>query len=258
MKLKDQLNHIHDEFRLYRVDEGVGLIRPSLSYEEKRVMRIRDTGYSVNDLMSADFNVYFLNQDSCALRVNEEQVKSAGFGSQKSAVGKSVFDMVPVIPKLIANSVRQNDLTVMKTKKLHLLEEEHIDLKNITCYRYITIKLPWFDSERKIIGIFGCSIEVSHHSLAKSLQQIINMGIFSSINPPTNIPLPGFIHSNHYLSKREIQILEHLVRCKTARQIGSILNISARTVEVHLMNIKQKMGVSSKAELIDKVIDHFI
>jgi NarL family two-component system response regulator LiaR len=49
------------------------------------------------------------------------------------------------------------------------------------------------------------------------------------------------------LSKREIQILELAARGVTNKQIGEQLNLSSRTIEVHMHNIFMKLGVSSRA-----------
>ena len=59
------------------------------------------------------------------------------------------------------------------------------------------------------------------------------------------------------LSKRELECLRHTLRGHSAKQTANVLGISHRTVEEHLSNIKIKMGVASKAKLIEKVIDHF-
>jgi len=56
------------------------------------------------------------------------------------------------------------------------------------------------------------------------------------------------------LSSRENQCLYLTIRGKTAKQIAKILGISNRTVEEYLMNVKNKMGVASKAEVIEKII----
>jgi LuxR family transcriptional regulator len=58
------------------------------------------------------------------------------------------------------------------------------------------------------------------------------------------------VHNNAKLSKREIQCLTWLINGKTSQEIGSILNISYRTVVNHLENIKQKTGCYKLAQLI--------
>ncbi len=71
----------------------------------------------------------------------------------------------------------------------------------------------------------------------------------------TNFQLGSEFISN--LTKREIDCLQLLVKGKAAREIGEILNLSKRTVEFYLANIKSKLFVSSKSDLIEKVIDYF-
>jgi len=59
------------------------------------------------------------------------------------------------------------------------------------------------------------------------------------------------------LTKREIECLNLTVKGKPAKKVAYELRISQRTVEEHLTNIKKKMGVFSKAELIEKSLTLF-
>ena len=56
------------------------------------------------------------------------------------------------------------------------------------------------------------------------------------------------------LSKREAECLRHLLHGKTCKGIANILEISAKTVEYYLAQLKQKFNCYSKAELIEKAI----
>ncbi len=51
------------------------------------------------------------------------------------------------------------------------------------------------------------------------------------------------------LSDRERQVLKLLAEGKTVKEIGYILDVSAKTVETHRLNIRDKLGISSLAEL---------
>ncbi|MGA9777855.1 MAG: response regulator transcription factor [Limisphaerales bacterium] len=51
------------------------------------------------------------------------------------------------------------------------------------------------------------------------------------------------------LSKRELEVLEHVVQGRMNKQIAANLNINERTVKLHRTNIKRKLGVQSVAEL---------
>jgi DNA-binding CsgD family transcriptional regulator len=53
------------------------------------------------------------------------------------------------------------------------------------------------------------------------------------------------------LAPRELQCLENLVKNKTAKESAKILNLSHRTVEAYINNLKQKLGVTYKKELFN-------
>src|SRR4029078_1983764 len=114
------------------------------------------------------------------------------------------------------------------------------------------IKFPWYECDR-LIGVFGCSIVFGNQSISKVLQQILEIGLADYSSSKTI--LPGSVIMNTYLTKREAEIAYYLVLGKTAKQIGTHLQLSQRTIEKHVENIKLKMRVTSKPELIEKLIE---
>lgn len=52
------------------------------------------------------------------------------------------------------------------------------------------------------------------------------------------------------LTEREIEVLRGAARGRTNKQIGVELDISARTVQVHLHTIFQKLGVANRTEAV--------
>lgn len=60
---------------------------------------------------------------------------------------------------------------------------------------------------------------------------------------------PGYHFGNLYFTQREFQCINYLVRGKTAGEIAIILNISKRTVETHIQNIKRKMNCFNQFRL---------
>lgn len=52
-----------------------------------------------------------------------------------------------------------------------------------------------------------------------------------------------------YLSKREIATLQLIAEGHTAEEIAQVMNTSIKTVALHRRNIKQKLGLSTTAEL---------
>lgn len=56
------------------------------------------------------------------------------------------------------------------------------------------------------------------------------------------------------LSKREMEILQQLATGKTSKDIAEILFISKNTVDTHIKNIKEKLNIRKKGELIRFVL----
>ena len=59
-------------------------------------------------------------------------------------------------------------------------------------------------------------------------------------------------YKNIDLSKRECECLFYMLHGQSAQNISNVLGITRRTVESYIENIKNKMAVSSKRDLIDK------
>lgn len=55
------------------------------------------------------------------------------------------------------------------------------------------------------------------------------------------------------LSHREQECVNFIVQGLTAKQIGKALNISNRTVETYLENVKRKLCCHNRAELLWKL-----
>lgn len=66
----------------------------------------------------------------------------------------------------------------------------------------------------------------------------------------TNIEKFYLMTHDIFISKREMECLYYLSLGKSAKEIGRILKISPRTVESYLINIRRKVGLNTKNELI--------
>lgn len=52
------------------------------------------------------------------------------------------------------------------------------------------------------------------------------------------------------LSKREQEVLGHVLAGRTSREIGELIGLSARTVEFHRANVMAKLGAANATELV--------
>jgi two-component system, NarL family, response regulator LiaR len=58
------------------------------------------------------------------------------------------------------------------------------------------------------------------------------------------------------LTERELEVLTHAASGKTNKEIGGILFISDRTVQGHLKNIYEKLGVATRTEAVTVALQH--
>jgi DNA-binding CsgD family transcriptional regulator len=61
-------------------------------------------------------------------------------------------------------------------------------------------------------------------------------------------------HSDIYFTRREMDVLLHLLHGKTAKQTAGMLGISSRTVENICERIKEKANCKNKYDLIAKYL----
>lgn len=64
-----------------------------------------------------------------------------------------------------------------------------------------------------------------------------------------------FLPSECRLTPRQIQIAQHIMVGRTAREIAQLLLVSPRTIETHVENMKSRMGCINRAELILRFSD---
>lgn len=240
MKNKVNLIGISDELCLQQYRQGVKLIRPD---------KFDKSTYTVKSVLELPFCVYFINQNSQHQKLNEHSAAACDFSSVKDGIGKSIAERLKLKSAL---RILNNDLDVMKSNRRKIVEEP-ISYKNEKSIEGIAVKIPWYNSDDKIIGIFGCSIVYGLHSNPDFIEQML--GLHRETN--NKIRLLSNINGI-YITRRERDILNHTLRGKSAKEVGHNLHISQKTVEFHLDNLKLKFRASSKSELIDNIISHLI
>lgn len=62
--------------------------------------------------------------------------------------------------------------------------------------------------------------------------------------------------ANRPLSKRELEVLQHIVNGHSNKEIAATLNLSANTVAVHRANIMDALNIRNTAELVVYAIRH--
>lgn len=61
-----------------------------------------------------------------------------------------------------------------------------------------------------------------------------------------------------FLTKKEKQVIKHLMDGYSSKEIAAMLDVSPRTIETHRANVLNKFGLKNTTELIKKVIEQKI
>lgn len=236
---------ISEEFIIHPCGNGIKLIAPnSLSAITS------NSTCTVKDAMQFSCNVAFSNTDIAIQKINEQTAATLGFESPFKAIGDNISSM---IKKDCAEKVFHCNFKALKTRKV-IIDEGEIIRKDELPLNRLSLYMPWFDNDDRIIGAFGCSIIIGMQSLAKFFTHIQALGLLSQIKSPESNP--SFFDKNTiHFSKRENECIYHIIRGKTLKEVAHILGLSKRTVEYYFECIKNKLGVNNKSDAITKLLD---
>ena len=253
MPLPNKFIDTSGELFIYRYGSGVKLIRPDKPNNLKYSGTFYDRRLSIDSLLRMPFAVYLENVEHITISSNEITAKACGFASLKDFIGKPAFNYFKketILNKLTNHKkVLENNIMVIAEESALRQDDSEVNT--------LSVRMPWYNDNNKIIGLFGCSIILGKNPLAESLTEIAKLGLLDLDRVQhTNICFGSEMLSVG-LSKREVDCLRLTVRGKPAKQVAYELRLSQRTVEQYLDNIKRKMNVSSKAALIERGVEYF-
>lgn len=243
------MNHtnLHPEYLLTRHLNGVKLLRPSQCPQ-----RLKNSVTNIGDLNNMPFNVFYMNHDHQILEANDATCTSVGFYERKDCYGTSVVDLCN--DREQNNRILAHDNEVIQERNLKFYNETH-ELSNEISIQAISLKMPLYDENAKLAGVFGCSVIVDHNNskkVSENISIISNLFLTDSIRHHV---MPGQIINECYLTKRELDVAKWLLRGKTLKQTALILGLSPRTVENYFQTMKSKLNVRSKSEFLDKLFN---
>lgn len=232
------------DFEFSLLGRGVQLKKPQSSNSSNELKKT----LFVENLLKLPMSVYFVNVKSEVQNVSQYCLDFVDL-SFKKCYGKTIHDISPCS---LSEQVIRNDQFILKTNQKSFFTE--IFEKSTTeSYEFLSFKLPWYDLDNRIIGVFGCAINMQEQSVAAFLNQLQELGLFlGDQNLRSKISLQ---FNQVEMTCRETTIINELIKGKTARSIAESLGLSKRTIESYTDNIKIKLGVSSKPELIELLME---
>lgn len=203
---------------------------------------------SLEDLFALPYSIYLLDAKGATLKINEVGASICGFHSPTQAIGKTIFD---VSIGHNAKDLLDNCASVLKQESVKIFDECNMRFDGRSL-QFLSIKFPCYDSAYQLQGTFGISIVLGEHSLADAITQLSDLGLLSkNASQDQTIKLNL---GNVLLTPRETECLEYTVKGFTAKQIAKKLHISSRTVEDYINQVKIKLDVSTKQEMIQKLL----
>lgn len=120
----------------------------------------------------------------------------------------------------------------------------------INCPEYFESAILYFNNQADSL-----ILEAEKHKIFLPLQNAIDFtpAIDCSVISKMQKIYIDAKHNGAYLTRKEFDCLSFWVSGKTAKQIGLILDISHRTVETHFENIKGKLNINNKNQLVSKL-----
>ncbi|MEO8400495.1 MAG: helix-turn-helix transcriptional regulator [Gammaproteobacteria bacterium] len=234
-----------NELKVYRYGNGLKLIKPNI-----KIKNHSDSGWytnhTVSSLLTIPCGIYFEDVNGVIQQLNENNIEQCNLDSISQAIGKSYFS---ALTSKAASALLKNDSETMKREKIQILEEEIIQKNNDVIYQVLSVKMPWYNSKNKVIGLFGCSITLGKKSLADSLALITKMGFLV----PENIFIKNNKMNDVYLSNQQYICAKLLLTGLKIKEIANRMKLSPRTVEHYIDNMKSKFKCHNKTELILKI-----
>ncbi|PHQ81968.1 MAG: hypothetical protein COB66_01005 [Coxiella sp. (in: Bacteria)] len=147
----------------------------------------------------------------------------------------------------VRNMAQQCDSFLINNRQVVQSEQPLMDIYELGVPNGLVVEyfktnlLPLQNKDHKTIGVFGIS---KRPPLSGSTNHIKNLSQYIENNSDFNS-----------LTKRERHVLQFLAMGCTTKIVAARLQLSARTIETHVENLKTKMNVHSKAALVMSCFD---
>jgi len=183
---------------------------------------------------------------------SDKVARSYGFNSSIEIIGKRYSDLRCKFSEDYKTLEAHDQLVFSKNKKMAFVGYyEFADGWKIT----LCEKSFLFDDNNTLMGLITCCNDMTPYSLIdtnrfvfKLFKEFKNAGQFSLSLDKEDI-------NDYDLSQRQQECLFYLLRGKSDKDIGRKLNLSSRTVESYIHEIKHKMRCQTRLEIIEKSLN---
>lgn len=188
--------------------------------------------------------VYWKDKNSLYLGCNEPMAEALNCSDPDDIIGKTDYELSQLC-LISAELFRKQDHYVM-SRNISKYSCERVVVQNSVLH-FSTIKMPLLKSNKKLVGIVGLSWLLNSSEAHQN---------GNDINNNFMLPNNGFDDtSNQYihLTNREIDCANLVLIGMKVKEIALKLNLSPRTIETHINNLKLKLNCRDKIELTIKL-----
>ena len=239
--MSEKLLDTSNELLVYRYKNGIKLLKSSALIDDHNE---RFTQHTVKSMLTMPFSVYFDNHEAVIQRLNSHNAELCDFDSEKQATGKSYFKRFTTST---AHHLLRYDHEAMINEATKIYEETIQYDDNHKAVRLLSVKMPWYSVENKVIGLFGCCVNLDKNPIADFLTSMTEMGLFN-IFENKNID-----NEKVFLPKQQKTCAIYLLQGLTNKDVALKMNLSERTIESYIETMKNKFHCSNKTQLILKL-----
>ena len=189
--------------------------------------------------------------------MNQSMAKSFGHKSHEVS-----FDCITDYHHLtkaveLADEFIKNDIKIMESASATTSLEIFFNSDNELRLHYVR-KTPLVDENGTIIGVAGYIADSSSCPFIRSVYYMLpEIKEITRQNTKQKKQIVYQLKASYdqfNLSRRESEALYYVIRGKTAKETGRILNISYKTVEKYHENLKHKLDCTTRSQVIEKAI----
>lgn len=208
----------------------------------------------LQSVMENSSNLYLIKDiDSSILLANTTAAKYLGYGSAEELMGKNIkAENYPCDTRELSSLFYQEDQEVLlnKTQSSFIFYTRFAD--NNWHMMYGT-KTPVLDKDAKPIGIIDNYMDITNNPFFNFSHLLLNEQVVTTtqkLKRQFTYKLTDTIEELD-ITDRQLECLYFLLSGKNSAEIAETLQLSKRTIETHMENLKKKLNCKTKTSLIE-------
>ncbi len=208
--------------------------------------------------------IYWEDINSIIIGANQHVLTAVGLDSLSDYIGKSLYDLYP---KEMADSIKNHNDEVMRTKKILSQEEVIADARTGELKYFTAVKAPLYNKEGVVIGIIGTSVNITELRktqeglhIAREKSEAANRAkteFLANMSHDVKTPLTGvvtmadiMVHDN---SARDVDRERAQIIFSSGQQIVSLFNSCLDLSKMEMEEWAAKTVVFSVKQLLDDI-----